>query len=171
MERNSIIKSSYNILNMRLKKGGNLSAVPVESYGYEYGGSASEDAAGRMLADAEQQNKLNSTLSGGRRMKRGGANSTDVIEIPTFPQVGPQVSGQTANSAAFQVNSILIEAENNAANDSKIGGGTKKRFKSRKTKKNYKHKKGCRCPYCNKMRKLKRMKSLKKHKKKTRGHK
>jgi len=155
---------------MRLKKGGNLSAVPVESYGYEYGSSASEDAAGRMLAGAEQQNKLNSTLSGGKRIKRGGASSTDVIEIPTFPQVGPQVSSQTANSAAFQVNSILIEAENNAANDSKIGGGTKKN-KLRKTKRHNKHKKGCRCPYCNKMRKIKRIKTLKKHKRKIKGHK
>ena len=156
---------------MRLKKGGNLSAVPVESYGYEYGSSPTEDAAGRMLADAEKQTILNSTLSGGRRMKRGGTNSTDVIEIPTFPQVGPEVSGQTASSAAFQVNSLLIQAQNDGANDRLIGGGTKRHLKSRKTKKNYKHKKGCRCPYCNKMRKLKRMKSLKKHKKKTRGHK
>lgn len=156
---------------MRLKKGGNLSAVPVESYGYEYGSSASEDAAGRMLAGAEQQNKLNSTLSGGKRMKRGGSSSTDVIEIPTFPQVGPQVSSQTPSSAAFDINRLLIQSQNDGANDSLIGGGTKRLFKSRKTKKKYKHKKGCRCPHCNKMRKLKRMKSLKSHKRKTRRYK
>lgn len=133
---------------MRSLKGGNakLEAVPIESYGFEYGGNESENATKMLSAMADKQNSLNNTLSGGRsrRLKRGGSNGTseEGIVIPQFAPVGPQVSNQNENTAAFEINSILIKATNNAANDSKIAdsqtGG--KKYKRRKNK-SKKHKK------------------------------
>lgn len=149
---------------MRSLKGGNtkLEAVPIESYGFEYGGNESENAAKMLSAMADKQNSLNNTLSGGRgrRLKRGGSNGTsdEGIVIPQFPPVGPQVSNQTANSAAFQINSTLIKATNDAANDSKIAdsqtGGKKYKRKKNKSKKHKKtNKRRCRGKSCKKNKK------------------
>jgi hypothetical protein len=173
-------------------RGGNakLQAVPVESYGFEYGGNESENSA-KMLSDmSNKQNELNNVLTGGRRKRiKGGSNDTqETIEIPQFPPVGPQVSNQTSNTAAYQVNSVLIRATNDASNDSLIGepqsGGKRKKTKKQnkkyskskknKTKKNRMylkdahingHKKGCHCRLCRnlRMRMMLKSKKNKKH--------
>lgn len=175
-------------------RGGNskLQAVPVESYGFEYGGNESENSAKMLSEMSNKQNELNNVLTGGRRKRiKGGSNDTqETIEIPQFPPVGPQVSNQTANSAAYQVNSVLIRATNDASNDGLIGetqtGGknkktrrqskiySKKRGKSKKNKtkrrdlriKNahiYGHKKGCPCKLCRNLRMKMKSKKNKKY--------
>jgi hypothetical protein len=128
-----------------IMKGGEitLSAVPVESYGFKYGSTPSEDALGKMNASQIEQNKFNNTLSGGKRIKRGGRGE---IVIPQFSEYGSgsQVSPQNANSAAFQTNQVLITAMNDAQNDNLIGttqtGGKSRRRRKSKTK-SRKHKK------------------------------
>ena len=134
---------------MRIKKmrGGNthLSAIPVESYGFNYGSTPSEDALGRMNASQAEQNKLNNTLAGGKRIKRGGQGG---IAIPQFSEYGSgsQSSPQNGNTASLQVNQALITAMNDAQNDSLIGTtqaqtGGKTRRRSKKSRKTRKHKK------------------------------
>jgi hypothetical protein len=146
---------------MRSLKGGNvkLEAVPIESYGFEYGGNESENAAKMLYAMADKQNSLNNTLSGGRskRLKRGGSNGTsaEYIVIPQFPSAGLQVSSQTANTASLQSNSTFINAQNNAMNDQKIEhsqrGGKIYRRKKNKSKKHKKtNKSKCRGKSCKK---------------------
>lgn len=178
-------------------RGGNakLQAVPVESYGFEYGGSESENSAKMLSEMSNKQNELNNVLSGGRRKRiKGGSNDTqETIEIPQFPPVGPQVSNQTANSAAYQVNSVLIQATNDASNDGLIGqpqsGGKRKKTRRQskiyskrngKSKKNqtkkcdlriknahiHGHKKGCHCKLCRNLRMKMKMKMKSKKNKK-----
>lgn len=178
-------------------RGGNakLQAVPVESYGFEYGGNESENSAKMLSEMANKQNELNNVLTGGRRKRiKGGSNDTqETIEIPQFPPVGPQVSNQTANSAAYQVNSVLIRAMNDATNDGLIGetqsGGKRKKTRKQskiyskkygKSKKNktkkiqmslkdihiHGHKKGCPCKLCRNLRMKMKMKMRSKKNKK-----
>lgn len=174
--------------------GGNtkLQAVPIESYGFEYGGNESENSV-KMLSDmANRQNELNNVLTGGRKKQfKGGSNETqETIEIPQFPSIGPQVSNQTANSAAYQINSALIQATNDATNDGLIGktqtGGKRKKTRRQskiyskkysKSKKNktkkcelriknahiHGHKKGCHCKLCRNLRMRMKMKKNKKY--------
>lgn len=130
----------------RTLNGGNASnllPVPVQSYGFDYGGSQSENAIKMLEKMADNQNMLNNTLAGGskRRKIRGGA-SDGTIQIPQFTQIGPQVSNQDANSASYLANSLLINAMNNAANDSKVSiaassqnGGLKKKMRRMSSKK------------------------------------
>lgn len=150
---------------MRSLRGGNatLSAVPVQTYGYEHGGSESDNAFGRMQQMSERQNELNNTLSGGRgrgrRKKiRGGSNT---IEIPQFPVGGTPVSPQTGSSASLALNTSLIQARVDATNDGLIdtqsGGKRKKTKKYRSKHRSNKrtHKKGCKCKYHGKSRRRK----------------
>lgn len=162
---------------MRSLKGGDakLQAVPIESYGFEYGGNESENAAKMLSAMADKQNSLNNTLSGGRgrRLKRGGSNEDgivapqDSIVAPQFAPVGPNVSNQTANSAAYLINSTLINATNNAANDEKIytgsqnGGKNYKHRKNKSRKRKKSHKRVCRGKYCKKSKSKKSRKHYK----------
>lgn len=128
---------AQNILNTRPGDG----PIPIESYPYKYGGTPTEDAAGRMMAMAEKQTNLNNTLIGGKKIKRkykGG--SGDVYEIPQFPQIGTEVSPQNANSSAVAINKAYINSVNNAAGDSLVGGKKYKRKikrskRSKKTRK------------------------------------
>lgn len=134
---------------MRSLKGGEkFEAVPLQTYGYEYGGNPSENAAKMLLTMADKQNSMNNTLSGGRgRVKRGGS-SQDRIEIPQFTIPGPKVSVQNANSSSLQLNSILINAENDSSNDNKIGqtGGRHRKTRKNIRKKNKRyHKSSSRC--------------------------
>lgn len=153
-------------MRKRSLRGGNASfkPVPVETYGYEYGGSESENAVKMLTNMSDKQNELNNVLSGGKRKKltRGGSNTSteNEITIPQFPPVGPQVSNQTANSASLQLNSVLINAMNDATNDGKIStqsGGKRLRNKiSRKMKKNKKsYKKVCKTRRCIKLNRTK----------------
>jgi hypothetical protein len=144
-------------MRRRIFKGGNevLKAIPVETYGYEYGGSDSENAAKMLDVASDKQNALNNALSGGKRkITKGGSTG---IEIPQFPLVGPQVSAQTANSASIELNKVLINATNDATNDSKIetqSGGKRSRKKSRrKIRKSYK--KICKSRRCGNFKKRK----------------
>lgn len=125
---------------MRSLRGGNetkLSSVPVQTYAFGYGGTESENAAKMLLNMSDRQNQMNNALSGGRRrglIKKGGSNgvSGGAIEIPQFTIPGPKVSDQNANSSSLQLNSLLVEATNDASNDNKIGqtGGKGKRRKT-----------------------------------------
>ena len=145
---------------MRSLRGGDevkLGAVPVQTYAFNYGGSESENAAKMLIAMSDRQNQINNTLSGGRgRIKRGGSNGvvTGQIEIPQFSIGGPKVSDQNANSSSLQLNSLLVQATNDATNDSKIeqSGGRRRKTRRRKnggSKRSYKknHKRGCNCKY------------------------
>lgn len=137
---------------MRSLRGGNVKfePVPVQTYGFEYGGNESENAAKMLSSMADKQNQMNSSLSGGRgnRIKRGGSNG---IEIPQFTIPGPKVSDQNANTSSLQLNSLLINAANDASNDTKIGqsgGRYRKTKKNRRCGSKLNHKRGCRCKMC-----------------------
>ena len=145
-------------------RGGNqsLQPIPIESYGFAHGGSESEEALNVAKIAVIQQTNFNNKLAGGGRLIKGGSST---IEIPQFPQVGLSVSPQTANTAAFAINKVLINATNNASNDVLIGkpsmqlGGKYKRRKSVKrikTKTHYKHKKICKCIRCKKTKRIRK---------------
>jgi hypothetical protein len=153
----------------------NLKAIPVQTYGFQYGSSASENAVKMMEVNATKQNDFNNSLAGGgkRRFKkhkmRGGNVAT--IEIPQFPQMGPQVGPQNGNSAAFAINKVLIDATNNGANDNQIGkivgsqkGGTHKR-KKRMSNKSFKLKRRCRSLKCMKLSKHRKHRKHRKYRK------
>lgn len=153
---------------MRSIRGGasHFQPVPVQTYAFEYGGNESENAAKMLSAMADKQNHMNNTLSGGsswrrNRIKRGG--SSGVIEIPQFTIPGPKVSDQNPNSSSLQLNSLLINASNDALNDTKIGqaGGRRlrktKKYRSKTTRRN--HKSGCKCKYHRRVTKHKKSKS------------
>lgn len=131
---------------MRSLRGGNeikLSSVPVQTYGFKYGGTESENAAKMLLDSSDKQNEMNNTLSGGRRrgmrIKRGGSSiigGQKDIEIPQFTISGPKVSANDANTSSLQLNSLLVKATNDASNDDMIGqtGGKRRKTIRRRNK-------------------------------------
>lgn len=141
---------------MRSLRGGDevkLGSVPVQTYGFNYGGNESENAARMLLDMADRQNQMNNSLSGGRgRIKRGGSNGIvqGQIEIPQFSIAGPKVSDQNANTSSLQLNSLLVQATNDASNDNMIeqtGGRHRKTRRRKNGGSKRSHKRGSRHKY------------------------
>lgn len=125
-----------------------LSTIPYKEYGYEYGGTPSENAEGYMIAMAKQQ-VLNNSLTGGskRHYKKRMKGGAEQIVLPDVPNAGISVSPQNANSVSFALNKLFINSTNDSKYDNLVGvtqpgittggsGSKTNKYKRKKTKKN-----------------------------------
>jgi len=95
-------------------------------YGMEHGSNPRQNAMNYQLYQDDEQNKLNKTHGGSRSRrhmkrptkkrhnKRGGSQK---LVVPSFPQVGPQVSPISNTSNSVATNQTRLDAQVNACND------------------------------------------------------
>lgn len=102
------------------------SPKPNLVYGMEHGSNPRQNAMNYQLYQDSHQNDLNKT-HGGRRTrknrnkhtrrkhyKRGGSQK---LVVPSFPEVGPQVSPISNTSNSVATNQTRLDAQVNACND------------------------------------------------------
>lgn len=98
-------------------------------YGMEHGANPRQNAMNYQLYQDSQQNKLNKT-HGGRRSRKNMRNrrrntkrrhvkvgGSQKLVVPSFPQVGPQVSPISNTSNSVATNQTRLDAQVNACND------------------------------------------------------
>ena len=120
-----------------------ISTTPTQSYGYEHGSSPRANAANFQTSQNAAQQNLNSTHGGAKRKRGGSATSRPKsLPVPQFPQQGPAIGPQGANSTSVATNTSSVTGTVNATNDCYAtnscgakGGGKRTRRAGRRVKK------------------------------------
>ena len=105
----------------RKRRGGSatrsrtVTTTPAQSYGYEHGSCPRTNAANYQTSQNEAQQSMNRTHGGAK--KRRGGSASDTLDVPQFPQQGPQVGPQNANNTSVATNTSAVAGTVNATND------------------------------------------------------
>ena len=109
----------------RKRRGGaspTISTTAVESYGFKNGNSARTEAANYQKNQDTTQQDLISTHGGAKRKRGGSAEGVAPLEpaplnVPQFPQQGPDIGPQNANNTSVATNTSAVAGTVNATND------------------------------------------------------
>ena len=83
--------------------------------GMSHGSCPRTNAANYQTSQNEAQQSMNRTHGGAK--KRRGGSASDTLDVPQFPQQGPQVGPQNANNTSVATNTSAVAGTVNATND------------------------------------------------------